>query len=204
MKNQTTLFIAVCTICFLFYRCNTAATTNTTAGDSSSNATMSMYGGYATQVDWGKHLMSIGGCGDCHTPKKMTDHGPVDDSSLLFAGHPSQLPAPNLTPDQHKQGLAATQDLTAWTGPWGISYTANLTPDSTGLGAWNENQFITCIRQGVFKGIAGSRPLMPPMPVAGINNFTDDELKAIFAFIKTVKPIHNVVPDYQPPTGTQK
>jgi hypothetical protein len=203
MKNQTTLFIVVCTICFLFYRCTTAAS-NTTASDSSSNLAMSMYGGYATQVDWGKHLMSIGGCGDCHTPKKMTDHGPIDDSSLLFAGHPSQLSAPDLTPDQLKQGLAATQDLTAWTGPWGRSYTANLTPDSTGLGAWNEEQFITCIRKGVFKGIAGSRPLMPPMPVAGVNNFTDDELKAIFAYIKTVPPIHNVVPDYQPPTGGGK
>ena len=95
--------------------------------------------------------------------------------------------------------MGATYDNTAWHGPWGHSYAANLTPDSTGIGEWTEEQFINCLRKGIFKGIEGSRPLMPPMPVAGVNNMTDDELKAIFAYLKTVKPVHNVVPDYQPP-----
>ncbi len=204
MKNQTTLFIAVCTICFLFYRCSTASNNNTTSADSTSATNTQTYGGYASQADWGKHLVAIGGCNDCHTPKKMSDKGPVDDIDLTLSGHPSQLPAPSLMPAQLKQGLAATNDLTAWIGPWGTSYSANLTPDSTGIGAWTEQQFITCIRQDLFKGIAGSRPLMPPMPVAGVNNYTDNELKAIFAYLKTIKPIHNVVPDYQPPAGASK
>jgi hypothetical protein len=198
MKNQTLLFVAVCVICFLFYRCNTASN-NTTASDSSSNS--AMYGGYANQADWGKHLMATGGCSDCHTPKKMTAQGPIDDSSLLFSGHPSQQPGPTLMPDQLKQGLAATMDLTAWIGPWGNSYAANLTPDSTGIGSWSEEQFITCLSKGLFKGIEGSRPLMPPMPVPDVKNFSTDEMKAIFAYLKTVHPIHNVVPDYQPPAG---
>ncbi|HEY2725673.1 MAG TPA: c-type cytochrome [Parafilimonas sp.] len=198
MKNQTTFFITTCVICFLFYRCTDTAKSSP-ANVESTSVTSNTYGGYSTQADWGKHLMSIGGCGDCHTPKKMTDHGPIDDSSLLFSGHPSQLPAPDLTPDQLKQGMGATKDLTAWVGPWGHSYAANLTPDSTGLGSWHEEQFITCLSKGLFKGIEGSRPLMPPMPANGVKNFTADEMKAIFAYIKTIKPIHNVVPDYQPP-----
>ncbi|MEO8712764.1 MAG: diheme cytochrome c-553 [Parafilimonas sp.] len=203
MKNQTSIFIAVCIICFLFYRCSNNATTSTATNDSlSTNG--NMYNGYASQVDWGKHLMATGGCGDCHTPKKMADHGPVDDSSLLFSGSPSQQPAPNLTPDQLKQGMAATLGLTAWTGPWGRSYAANLTPDSTGLGSWSEKQFITCLSQGLFQGIEGSRPLMPPMPIDGVKNFTSNEMKAIFAFLKTVKPIHNIVPEYQPPATAAK
>ena len=163
MKNQTTLFIVVCIICFLFYRCNSASN-NATSSDSSSSSTMSMNGGYASQAEWGRHLMATGGCGDCHTPKKMTAQGPVDDSSLLFSGHPSQLPAPSLTASSIETRLAATADLTAWVGPWGHSYAANLTPDSTGLATWTEEQFITCLSKGLFKGIEGSRPLMPPMP----------------------------------------
>ncbi|MBV9961499.1 MAG: c-type cytochrome [Parafilimonas sp.] len=203
MKTQFTILSALCAVGFLFSRCNNGSTSTSASNDSASGNT-NMYAGYASQAEWGKHLVATGGCNDCHTPKKMSDKGPADDMDLMLSGHPSQLPAPALLPGQLKKGLAATQDLTAWNGPWGTSYSANLTPDSTGIGAWTEQQFITCIRQDVFKGIAGSRPLMPPMPVAGVNNYTDDELKAIFAFLKTIKPIHNVVPDYQPPVAASK
>jgi len=199
MKNQTTIFVAVCLICFLCYRCTTDTQANTPATDSASFNTM--YGGYISQAQWGEHLVAIGGCNDCHTPKKMTDQGPVDDASLMLSGHPVQGPVPVLEPGQVAKGLAATYDLTAWHGPWGTSYAANLTPDSTGLAAWSEEQFLTCLRKGLFKGIEGSRPIMPPMPVASINNMTDDELKAIFAYLKTIKPVQNAVPEYQPPAG---
>lgn len=199
MKNQTLFFVLVCIICCLFYRCTNNA--DTTATNDSATSTINMYAGYTSQAEWGRHLVAIGGCGDCHTPKKMTAQGPVDDSSLLLSGHPSQQPAPSLTPDQLKQGMAATTDLTAWIGPWGNSYAANLTPDSTGLGNWSEEQFITCLSKGLFKGVEGSRPLMPPMPVPDVKNYSENEMKAIFAFLKTIKPIHNIVPDYQPPAG---
>ena len=63
---------------------------------------------------------------------------------------------------------------------------------------------MTCIRQGLYKGIAGSRPPMPPMPIASYRNMTDDEPKALFAYLKTVNPIHNGVPEYQPPAGAMK
>ncbi len=194
-------FAVVCAICFLFYRCNTKSSTNNVSDSSTSQK---MYGGFASQAEWGSHLTIITGCGDCHTPKKMTAQGPVENPSLILSGHPSQIPAPSLMPEQLSKGMAATYDLTAWNGPWGTSYASNLTPDSTGIGGWSEQQFITCIRKGLFKGLVGSRPIMPPMPVNDFKHMTDDELNAIFAYLKTVKPINNVVPDYQPPMGASK
>lgn len=199
MKNQTAIFIAVCLLCCLFYRC-----TNTSDASAASDSLSSsnMYAGYANQTEWGKHLATTLGCGDCHTPKKMTDHGPADDSSRLFSGYSGQVPI--LNAEQRSKGVAATFDNTGWIGPWGNSYAANITPDSTGIGSWNEEQFITCIRQGLYKGIADSRPLMPPMPAASYRNLTDDELKALFAFLKTIPAINNAVPEYQPPAGAPK
>ncbi len=197
MKNQTILFVAVCIICVLCYRC-TNSDSGTPIADSSSHD-KSMYAGYANELAWGQHLVTVLGCGDCHTPKKMTAQGPVDDSSLLLSGHPSQAPEPQLMPDQVAKGLAATNDLTAWIGPWGRSYGANITPDSTGIGTWSKDQFINAIRKAKFKGLDNERPLMPPMPANSFRNLTDAELSAIYTYLKSIKPIHNVVPDYQPP-----
>jgi hypothetical protein len=85
---------------------------------------------------------------------------------------------------------------TAWAGPWGISYTANLTSDpNTGVGGgvWTEENFMTAMREG--KHMGTSRPILPPMPWQWIGQHTDEDLKAIFAYLKTVKPIRNQVPD---------
>lgn len=92
------------------------------------------FGGFESQIKWGEHLTIIGGCGDCHTPKKMTPNGPAVDESLMLSGHPAQMPAPDVDrKEMESKGLAVTQTLTAWVGPWGISYAANLTPDATGI-----------------------------------------------------------------------
>tara|TARA_R110002094_G_scaffold3622_1_gene11771 strand:- start:315 stop:614 length:300 start_codon:yes stop_codon:yes gene_type:complete len=84
--------------------------------------------------------------------------------------------------------------LTAAVGPWGTSFAANLTPDETGIGNWSEAQFLKAIKEGKFKGMENTRPLLPPMPWTEYRNFTDEDLKAIFAYLKTIKPIDNVVP----------
>ena len=84
--------------------------------------------------------------------------------------------------------------LTAIAGEWGVSYAANLTPDDTGIGAWTESQFFKAIREGKSKGLDGTRPLLPPMPWQVYRNMTDEDLKSVFAYLKTVKPIKNVVP----------
>lgn len=160
------------------------------------------YGGYESAEQWGDHIVTVSGCHDCHSPKKMTAMGPVIDSTRLLSGHPSEMPDLSVDrKDLESKGAAATQDLTAWVGPWGISYTANLTSDSTGIGTWTEGQFIYAIRNGKYKGQENSRPLLPPMPWDMYRNFSDDELKAIFAYLKTTKPIHNIVPAPKPPVS---
>ena len=90
-------------------------------------------------------------------------------------------------------------ELTAAIGPWGVSFAGNLTPHETGIGNWTLEQFSKAVREGKYKGLDNSRPLMPPMPVEGFKHMTDADLEAIFAFLKTVKPIDNVVPAYRPP-----
>src|SRR5438046_3180710 len=84
------------------------------------------FAGFESQVKWGEHLVTVSACHDCHTPKKMTDHGPDIDSSLLLSGHPSQMPVPDINRHElESKGVTATNDLTSWIGAWGISYTAN-------------------------------------------------------------------------------
>jgi hypothetical protein len=163
------------------------------------------FAGFESQVKWGEHLVTVSACHDCHTPKKMTDQGPDIDSSLLLSGHPSQSGSPDVNRHElENKGVIATTDLTSWVGAWGISYTANLTSDPTGIGNWKEEQFIYAIREGKMKGLAGSRPMLPPMPWQMYRNMTDDELKAIFAYLKSTKPIHNIVPQPTPPVSAKK
>ena len=161
--------------------------------------------GYESPVKWGEHLVTAIGCGDCHTPKKMGPMGPEDDSTLLLSGHPAKMPAPDVDRKaMESKGIFLTNDLTAWVGPWGISYTANLTSDETGIGTWNEDQFLFAIRNGKQKGLAGSRMLLPPMPWQSYRNLNDDEIKAIFAYLNSTKPISNMVPPPAPPVIQRK
>lgn len=159
-------------------------------------------GGFESKEKWGQHLVTIAGCHDCHTPKKMTPMGPDIDSALLFAGHMAGSPEPAVNKKEAQdKGLVVTSDLTTWVGAWGTSYTANLTSDSTGIGNWKEEQFILALREGKSKGLATGRPLLPPMPWQMYKHFTDDELKAMFAHLKASKPIKNVVPAPLPPVS---
>ena len=86
------------------------------------------------------------------------------------------------------------EDLTSAAGPWGVSFSANITSDSTGLGNWTEAQFFKALREGKFKGLDQSRPLLPPMPWQNLKHLTDEDIRSIFAFLKSTKPVKNVVP----------
>ena len=71
-------------------------------------------------------------------------------------------------------------------------YTANITPDKdTGIGSWTDAQIITAIREGKTRE---GKINFPPMPVPTYNNMSDGDVKAIVAYLHTVKPIHNEVP----------
>jgi len=152
---------------------------------------------------WGERLAKFGGCNDCHTPKLMTPKGPELDKSRLLSGYPAHAPLPAVPqgvvgPTQW--GAVATNDLTAWMGPWGVSFAANLTPDVTGLGGWTERQFIQTIRTGKHLGVG--RAILPPMPWPGVAALTDGDLKALFAYLQSLKPISNLVPlPIPPPQG---
>ena len=157
-----------------------------------------------SSVKRGEYLVAVLGCDDCHSPKVMGPAGPAVDKSRRLSGHPagSNLPSPPALGDG-PWGAVATLDLTAWSGPWGITYSVNLTPDeNTGLGIWTEEMFVKMIRTG--KHMGQSRPVLPPMPIVTYQNLSDDDLKAVFAFLRTLPPVSNPVPDavIAPPPGS--
>jgi hypothetical protein len=142
----------------------------------------------------GYYLVTIGACHDCHSPKIMTPAGPEPDPSRLLSGHPKEVSTPEISATNPNWILFEANHFTAFVGPWGVSYAANLTPHDTGIGNWSFDQFKTAIRKGKYKGLEGSRDLLPPMPWQMYRNFTDDDLKAIFAYLRSIKPIDNLVP----------
>ncbi len=153
-------------------------------------------------IERGRQLVLLGGCIDCHCPKVMTPMGPVPDTTRFLAGHPAHDPMPAfpqgvLGPD--KWGALTTNDLTAWYGPWGVSFPKNLTPDvATGIGSWTEEMFIGAMRTG--KDMGQGRQILPPMPWMFIGQLPEADLKTIFAYLKSLPPISNAVPDPIPPT----
>ena len=147
----------------------------------------------------GEYLVTTGGCGDCHTPLKVGANGPEPDASRLLSGHPEALvmpPAPKLPAGPWLVTVSATN--TAWSGPWGVSFTANLTSDAeTGIGRWTAKQFADTMRSGRHLGVG--RPVLPPMPIPAYRNFNDADLAAIFAYLQTVPAVRNRVPQPVPP-----
>jgi mono/diheme cytochrome c family protein len=156
-----------------------------------------------TPVERGKYLVTLGGCHDCHSPKVFQSGQPEPDPARLLSGHPANekippVPAGVITPT----GWAALtgSHFTVWAGPWGVSFTANLTPDqATGLGSWTEEMFMKAIRTGKHQG--EGRAILPPMPWPMYRQMTDDDLKAIFAYLRSLPPIKNPVPEPVPPAA---
>lgn len=152
-----------------------------------------------SQTERGKMLISAVGCNDCHSPKKMTDRGPILDPDRLLSGHPANEALGAYDMETAKSYVLMSPGLTAAIGPWGTSFAANLTPDDTGIGGWTEAQFLIAIKHGKYKGMENSRPLMPPMPWQTIALLPDSDLKAMFAYLQSIKPVSNLVPAHIPP-----
>lgn len=150
----------------------------------------------AELVERGKYLVELGGCNLCHTPKIMTPSGMELDESRMLSGHPEDAVDSSYTAEALNNEGTITQSnfhLTKWTGPWGTSFAANLTPDEeTGIGSWTEDIFIETIRSGRHMG--SGRRILLPMPVQVFAQFTDDDLKAIFTYLKSIPAVKNRVP----------
>src|SRR3978361_948821 len=73
------------------------------------------------------YLVTIMGCNDCHSPKKLGPNGPEPDKDRLLSGHPADMPLGKINPSELKSWVLFNQNLTAFVGPWGVSYAANLT-----------------------------------------------------------------------------
>ncbi|MBS1661209.1 MAG: diheme cytochrome c-553 [Bacteroidetes bacterium] len=152
-------------------------------------------------VKRGEYLVNAIGCDDCHSPKKMGPRGPEIDSALRFSGYPAGRPIPSFDTGTAKSWVLFGGDLTSAVGPWGISFSGNISSDATGIGNWTEEQFIRCLRQGKWKGLEQGRPLLPPMPWQNFSRLSYEDLRSIYAFLKTTKPVNNTVPQPIPPGG---
>lgn len=151
-------------------------------------------------IERGKYIVTFGGCNDCHTPLKMGQKGPEPDFSRLLSGHPENAKLPPPPKLEHSPWFAATAGMTAWAGPWGISFAANLTPDeNTGLGIWTEAMFIKAMRTG--KHMGESREILPPMPWQNVATLNDEDLKFVFAYLRSIPPVQNRVPEPITPDG---
>ena len=162
--------------------------------------------GEKAMIERGQYLVTVGGCNDCHSPKKMTPNGPVPDEARLLSGHPADEKLPPIPPNiigPDKWGAITNNNLTGWVGPWGTSYASNLTPDAeTGTGVWNEELFIKTLRTGKLMG--AGRDILPPMPWQDIGKITDADLKAILAYLKSLKPVKNRIPASAPAPPPQR
>lgn len=118
-----------------------------------------------TPVERGRYLVeSIAGCGNCHSLQDAG--GPIPGREL--AGGPPM-----------KEAVFE-------------AYPPNLTPDrETGLGAWSDDEIVRAIREGISRD---GRVMGPPMPFALYRGMSDDDARAIVAYLRSLKPVRNAVP----------
>lgn len=191
MRTFCLSFIILNAVVIAIASCNSneAKTTTETASSISADSL----------VKRGNYLVTSMGCDDCHSPKTLGPQGPQLDIEHRLSGYPAERPVAKVSTDALKNGWTLFgPDLTSAVGPWGISFAANLTSDSTGIGNWSEAQFTKAMREGKYKGLDSNRMLLPPMPWQNFRNLTAEDLNAIFAFLKSTKPVHNIVPSPKP------
>jgi hypothetical protein len=154
-----------------------------------------------SQINRGNQLVNEGRCNNCHTPLIETKDGLIPDSKRTLSGHPSdseipEIPAVEIDSEEWLKFLYSL-DSTVWAGEWGMSFSANLTPDPmTGIGKWNGETFIEIMRSGHHVNL--KRNIKPPMPWKDYAKLSDEDLRSIFAYLATLPPIRNAVPKTVP------
>jgi mono/diheme cytochrome c family protein len=122
----------------------------------------------STSEKRGEYLVQAAACEDCHTPRY---HGQAL-ASMNFAGG------------------------SVLEGPWGRVAGANITPDASGIGYYDEALFTQTMRTGLVR----ARQLNQIMPWPFYRDMTDEDLHATFAYLKTLKPVRHRVDNTEPPT----
>ena len=156
-----------------------------------------------SQIQRGRGLVAASNCSDCHSPKIFTPEDDLTPDPLrLMSGYPEDTALPDLPYEnigaEGWESVVYTSDMTVWVGPWGVSFASNLTPDpETGIGNWTSEMFIETIRTGKHMGMG--RGLIAPMPWEDYANYSDEDLMAIFAYLRTLTPVRNKVPEPIPP-----
>jgi len=148
----------------------------------------------------GAQLVQVAGCNHCHTPWVFEPKlgMPVPDMKRMLSGHPADGPDP--------EGKRGKRDIvligptfTSFAMPFGIVYAPNLTPDKeTGLGSWTEKMFVDAMKTGKHLGGNG-RAILPPMPWMDIGQWPESDLKALFAYLRSLPPVRNAVPGHKVP-----
>lgn len=151
-------------------------------------------------IERGKFLVTVGGCDDCHTPKNFGPNGPELDMTRRLSGHPSGTSIPPVDTSLISQWAYMSHDLTMAVGPWGVTFSANLTPDNeTGIGTWQPEMFVNAMKTGKHLGVAEGRPIFPPMPWQNLAQLPEEDLKCMFAYLKSLPAVQNKVPNPLPP-----
>lgn len=183
----------------LIYSCQ-PANDNTEAGTKTTAPAMT----HMDSVKRGAYLVTMMGCNDCHSPKVFTPDGRMlFDSTRLLSGHPKDEVLPQITDKAMMapgQWMLFSPGGTAFVGPWGTSFAANLTPHATGTEAWTFEHFKTVLTKGKYKGLENSRPIMPPMPWENFAHMEAGDMQLIWTYLRSLTPVDNLVPAYQPPT----
>ena len=171
----------------------TFAATTTTARENRPAPTTTTTAASSDRVARGEYLARVGLCHDCHTPHVPGPKGPEPDMTRALSGHPSDIVIAEPPAMKGPWVFAGAGTFTAWGGPWGVSFTANLTPDKeTGLGNWTEEMFFRALRTGRHEG--NGRPILPPMPYQYIGSMTDEDLRSLFAYLQSIPAVRNRVP----------
>ena len=139
------------------------------------------------------------GCHDCHTPMKIGPNGPEQDMARAPQRPPGErrgAAGANL-PAGYLAVIGAT--FTSFSGPWGTSFTRNLTPDKeTGLGDWTVEEFIATMKTGRERG--KGRPGAAADAGAEPRALSDQDIRSLFAYLQSLPPIKNRMPQpIEPP-----
>lgn len=156
------------------------------AGGESSEGPAQLQPASASQIARGRYLVSIIGCTDCHTPHD--EQGQPMEGRFL-TGHPTGATLPQWDPSMMEKGVlvAIAPTFTAFAGPFGVSIAPNLTPDrETGIGKLSADELVKSWRTGMHWEL--DRPVLPPMPVQVYKNMTEQDIRAIHAYLMTLPP----------------